>query len=210
MTQKEIQNTPRKILLKNTSRLDLRKYSLDFRKTNFLSKHRDEIKIGQIYAFNYSIENKNSSDIFHEQPLILVLNNLEVITGLNLFFLNSKNLITILEAAYNLNCNYPKNTTLYFNKLLEDIKKTEMNSFLHEFNVSKIINSSEIKIEEWGMIPLLRKNQFGIFNETALVNSKKKVPDTYNNKKSKKKEIEKPKFQDQETEEIDFTNFDND
>ena len=75
--------------------------------------------------------------------------------------------LEILEDVYNIHHLKPDNRAIEMIKIHEKYIKIYPYIFKN-FEEKRVINCSEILIEEWGMIPLLHKYLWGTFNPVAL------------------------------------------
>jgi len=193
--------TPTETWKKNNWRIDLRNYTRKFEK-KFGSKRTDQIsEPGKIYAISYKRNSKFETDKHHVTPLIISFGRFKdadgeiYVRGLNLLFLKTHQSLEILEDAFLLRKEKLDDRALGMIKLHMKYIKIYPYCFKN-FAEKRILTQEEVKIDEWGMIPLLHKYLWGTFNPTALneaFQEEEKVTRKNVKKKTKKSEPFKEK-----------------
>lgn len=165
--------TPLKVWKNNKWRYDLRKYTREFEKKFKVKKGKSLTEAGKIYAIKYRVSSDYPTDKHHVTPLIVSFgrfrdeNGNSYIRALNLFFLSTSQVLEVLEDLY-LYSNFTHDErAFHVIKLHEKYIKIYPYIFKN-FEEKRVLMQCEVSVEEWGMIPLLQKNLWGIFNPTAL------------------------------------------
>lgn len=164
---------PQETWRKNNWRFDLRKYTRDFEKKFKVKREKNLSEAGKVYAVTYKTSPEFQTDKHHVTPIVVSFGRFRdeegktYVRGLNLLFLNTHQTLEILEDVHSIH------------KLKADDRATKM-IVLHEkyiriypylfknFEEKRILTQDEVLLEEWGMIPLLKKNLWGVFNSEAL------------------------------------------
>ena len=155
---------------KNKWRSDLRKYTREFEK-----KFKGEVvctEVGRVYAGIYR-DSKYPTDKHHFTPIFLSFgrfrdeDGIKYVRGVNLLYLNTTQCIEILEETHRFLKMKPDARVPHMLKVHEKFMKIFPYAFKN-FEEKKIFRVSEVDKEEWGIIPLLKKNLWGNFNPVAL------------------------------------------
>lgn len=156
---------------KNKWKSNIRKYTLEFEK-KFKSKF-SLTEVGKMYAVTYKVDSSVPTDKFHLTPVMLSFGRFhdedgaKYVRGLNLLFLNTRELLQVLEDFYPFMNNAPDSRVQPILKLHEKYMKKFPYVFKN-FAERKIVSVNEVDVEEWGMVPLLHKYLWGTFNAIAL------------------------------------------
>ena len=187
--------TPYGIWKSNKWRVDMRQYTRKFQQ-KFKERKRVTMETGKVYAVKYTVDNVCPTDKHHFTPLILSFgrfldeNNVVNVRAVNLFYLDTTNVLRILQ-----------DTHKYMGKKLQgrilpmvNVHDRYMEIFpwaFKNFLEHRICSSMEVDVDEWGMIPLLKKELMGNFNPCALMEDfkkEKKVVPTIQKQTNKKQE----------------------
>lgn len=169
---------PRTLWKEKKAGMGLRKYTRDFEK-RFREKSNDVLEVGKVYALRYSTDPGFPTDKHHVTPVIISLGNFVnengnvCVRGANLLYLTTETILRILEKAYRVHSLRESNRVAPIVMLHEAILE-EIPFVIKDFELHRIKISSEIPVEEWGMIPLLRKDLWGTFNPAALMEDVKR------------------------------------
>lgn len=158
---------------KNNWRYDLRKYTRAFEE-NFKKKREKNIsEAGKVYSITYKTSSEYLTDKHHVTPVMISFGRFKdeegktYVRGLNLLFLKVHQCLEILEDAYRFHALNPDKRAEQMIKLHEKYIKVYPYLFKN-FEEKRILTQDEVEVNEWGMIPLLQKHLWGIFNPVAL------------------------------------------
>lgn len=164
--------TPIQVWKNNKSNIDLRIYTLNFKKL-FEKKNKLTICPGNVYAATYASDYRVLTDKHHVMPLFLSFGcfrddvGRSFIRGLNLFFLSKDQRLQILEEIYKFHDKKPSLKVVPTIAIHEKWIRIVPWAFKN-FEETRILKISEINHSEWGMIPLIHDKVFGTFNARAL------------------------------------------
>lgn len=196
---REVDVDPLKTFTKNKTNLDLRNYTRNFSLLKPFKKEKFEV--GQVYYVYYPT-NESLTDKWHQISVVYCLGRYHIdgvtfARNLNLLYLPIYNQLDVLEKAHYIlekskSINYLVYQTL---KMHEQIQNTQMSCAIKDFKESKVTYCRKVAREEWGMIPLLKKELFGNLSATGLMESfeaenRKPVVILREKKKVKEKEVE--------------------
>jgi hypothetical protein len=157
---------------KNKWRIDLRKYTRSFQQ-NFESKKPIKVFPGEVYAAKYVTDYSILTDKYHFTPVFVSFGRFRDDEGMtytrciNLMYLRNDQKIEILEEVFK--CHH-----LPISKRVEPMIKIHekwMRIAPYAFKnleERRITGISEIHVNEWGMIPLLKEHLLGTFNSSTL------------------------------------------
>jgi hypothetical protein len=158
---------------KNNWRFDLRKYTRVFEQKFKEKKDKNLTEVGKVYAISYKTSSDFLTDKHHVTPIIVSFGRfrddegLTYVRGLNLLFLKPHQSLEILEDMHAIKAKKPNDIASAMIKLHE--KYIRIYPYLFKnFEEKRILTQSEVIREDWGMIPLLKKELWGIFNGIAL------------------------------------------
>ena len=173
MIKKIIDTSPISVWKTNKWRSDMRAYTREFEK-KFKQKSHVISSLGNIYAIKYITDQSIITDKYHFTPLIISFgrykddtNNLTYTRGLNLFYLTTAQQLELLEEVYKHRNKSDVDKVKQFFNIHEKWIKIVPSAFknLEEKRISVI---KLIEDNEWGIIPLLKKDLFGTFNLSLL------------------------------------------
>jgi hypothetical protein len=199
--------SPYTVWRKNNWRFDLRKYTRTF-ESKFKTKNLQITEPGKLYAITYKTSFLLETDKHHVTPIILSFGRFKdeegrsYVRGLNLLFMKANESLEILEESYKFIDKKPDERVKHILKLHEKYIKKYPYMFKN-FEEKRILTVSEVESTEWGMIPLLHKNLWGVFNPAAL-NEDFQLEFKEDRKKPKKRRPEKLNKQEEETVEEDL------
>lgn len=155
----------------------------------------NEMKMGEIYTYNYDPKYKDILDYYDTNPLTLIYNSWyapgtknHLYTGINLHFLPSKVKLSILEAYwqyfYNLKGNrvmrfLPISYNAFFDVVFRRILGVNYSFAIRNYIITRIDNPVMVPDYEWGKIPFTT----GIFMQGATLEEIYKL--YYKSKKKK-------------------------
>lgn len=146
---------------KNKLRLDMRKQSKVLLKKCFKKSlmKANEMEAGKIYALVYKSDRK-ITDKHHKIAIIANLGRMKVddevvIRGVNLLYTESETQLRIMDRFCNKNV---VNEAAWINDTLTN----ELPFALKDFRETRIANVFEIEKKKWGLVPLIKKEVFGV------------------------------------------------
>lgn len=193
-------NLIRKTHKDNKNPVKLRKMTSDFIAL-LDGKRAKRVSKSKIYFFDYS-SNAYPTDKWNRRCIVFVTKvERDFIEGYNLLYLNESTCLNFLSVAYS-NPNYTFNDE----KMQSELSSMKFRSKVYYVNsISKIV---EVPVEDWGMIPLLNRSQFGNLNSNAMTKDWEEENAIKKNAKKKPKEVitkEKEEFETIELEESSAT-----
>jgi len=197
---------PTKVWRKNNWRYDLRKYTRIFEEKFKEKRGKSLTEVGKIYAITYKTSSDFLTDKHHVTPIIVSFgrfkdeNGATYVRGLNLLFLKPHQVLEILENMYSIKAKKLDEKAVEMIKLHEKFIKVYPFLFKN-FNENRILTLSEVNKEDWGMIPLLKKELWGIFNPNALNEDFQEENKSQKKIKSRPEKIQEKPKDDEEYEE---------
>jgi hypothetical protein len=164
--------TPTQVWKRNKWRIDLRKYTRDFSK-KFSSVKKLQVAPGNVYAAKYKVDSAFLTDKHHFTPLLISFGRFKddegksYIRGINLFYLKTSQKLEILDEIHRYNELSPIKRVSPVINIHEKWMKIAPYAFKN-FEERRIIGIEEVKVDDWGMIPLLKEHILGNFNSIAL------------------------------------------
>ena len=158
---------------KNNWRFDLRKYTRVFEQKFKEKKDKNLTEVGKVYAIKYKTSSNFLTDKHHVTPVIVSFgrfrddDGITYTRGLNLLFLRPHQSLEILEDMYAIKAKKLNDIASAMIKLHEKYIRVYPYLFKN-FEEKRILTQSEVIREDWGMIPLLKKELWGTFNGIAL------------------------------------------
>lgn len=158
---------------KNNWRFDLRKYTRSFEQKFKVKREKNLSEAGKVYAITYRTSPDFHTDKHHVTPILVSFGRFRdeegktYVRGLNLLFLRVHQTLEILEDIHTIHKLKPDNRA---SKMIEFHEKyIRVYPYLFKnFEERRILTQDEVIVEDWGMIPLLKKNLWGTFNSEAL------------------------------------------
>jgi hypothetical protein len=149
---------------KNKSRLDLRKYTKDFS----LSKiKKGVLQEGKLYLMRYLPNISIPTDKHHILSVCFIFEKKEdekKLVAVNLLYLKPYISLRLLQWWYEISMKEKRSKILeaWRMRFHTEIESSPYAFSLKTFEIDRILGIKEISFDEWGMIPLLRKEMLGI------------------------------------------------
>lgn len=211
---------PMKVYQQNKTRLDLRQYTREFMKVKPYRK--DVFEAGQIYYVYYPVK-ENLTDKWHNIAVVYCLGRYIDVNGIsrarciNMLYMPTYEQLKMLQEGYTvLQKSKNVNQLVYGTVMMhERLQVGQFQCAIKDFTEGQVSFCRKVNREDWGMLPLLKKELFGNLSYSGLqesFNAECKKPIVIVTKKDKKKKppiVNEEKFdEDEENEDpIDYENI---